>query len=178
MTAEYEVCPLEELPPGNGAHRQGGRNHGRRLQLRRRAVRARGSLLARRRAALRGRLRLRGEGCRVPASRFSTSRRGARSLCRPTSRSTRSRSACATTAWSSSRRERGASAFGRSGARAGAARRGRPSIGPHRVSDDGLWQRGGWSIDVRGKPSPPRSFARRSTSGVTGRGALVGRWRT
>ena len=75
---EIEVCPLEELPPGRMGSSPAGAARRRRLQLRRRAVRARGPLLARRRAALRGRL-----GAATSASssargtaRASTSRSG------------------------------------------------------------------------------------------------------
>ena len=56
LVADVDVCPVEELPPGEMKLVHAGQISRRRLQHRRRALRDRGSLLARRRRARRGRL--------------------------------------------------------------------------------------------------------------------------
>ena len=105
--AEIDVCPLAELPPGTvRIVEAGAAPHDRGLQLRRRAVRARGPLLPRRRPAVRGRLRLRRAGRGLPAPRCPLRHRdGPRADASgvPPGRDVPG-AACATTGWSSSRR--------------------------------------------------------------------------
>ena len=69
LVAGDRRLPGRGAAAGRGEDRARGTDLGRRLQPRRRALRDRGPLLARRRAALRGRLRPRGGRRRLPAPR-------------------------------------------------------------------------------------------------------------
>ena len=71
MADIIEICPLSELPPGARRIVEWEDARDRRLQLRRRAVRHRGPLLARRRSARRGRLRSR-DNCTVECPRHGS----------------------------------------------------------------------------------------------------------